>query len=122
MNKDNIWTNQAFCFRLSLIFILVWLTLSSTISLVVYLSFNDDPTTSGIILEFSTWFFVIPAITGCGLINAIPLIIDWLLESTQIKNQDEITTAGSKKDKRSTSYSQLSSKLEKPQHEETQSV
>ena len=122
MNKDNIWTNQAFCFRLSLIFILVWLTLSSTISLVVYLSFNDDPTTSGIILEFSTWFFVIPAITGCGLINAIPLIIDWLLESTQIKNQDEITTAGSKKDKRSTSYSQLSSKLEKPQHEETQSA
>lgn len=113
MKKDSIWSNQAFCFRISVVSVFVWLTLSSTISMIIYFSFSDN-IIEDVILEFSTWFFIIPAITSFGLINAIPLMLDWLLEPFE---NTESTTVNKTKNVKSTSYSQLSSRLENPNAE-----
>jgi hypothetical protein len=115
MKENNIWDNQAFCFRISVIFVLVWLAISSSISLIIYLSFGNDLTDNNI-LEFSTWCFIIPAIIAFGLINAIPLMRDWLLEPFRDVNEP----LNQKKPTKNTgySYSQLSSRLENPLSDE----
>jgi hypothetical protein len=87
MLKINKWTNSIFCFRVSVLFVLIWLAISSAICLIFYFTFGSEDFADGSIISFSTWLFVVPAIIFFGLINTIPLIIDWATKPLDLKEQ-----------------------------------
>lgn len=79
MKKSLIWRNQAFCFRMSLVFVFIWLAISSVTSLIIFFSIHQNNIPISV-FEFSTWLFVLPAATFFGFTNAMPFILDWLFE------------------------------------------
>jgi|GEM_PF-5323033 len=78
MKKIQTWKNQTFCFKLSVIAILLWLVTSSTISIIIYSLEHQAP--------YRISIFVLPAIILFGLINAVPFILNWLSKPKIIEN------------------------------------
>lgn len=118
MQNINKWRNQIFCFRVSILFILLWLAVSSAISLIFYFALDSDESAREFIINFSTWLFVIPSITFFGLINTIPLIIDWVSKPLEQKEKELENTEVTQHPKKNTEHNlqQKEQNHEKRQH------
>jgi hypothetical protein len=81
MKHNSIWCNETFCFRLSLICIAIWFLCSLSISLITYFAWiHQIKPFHEFAFEFSTWFFLLPAIAIFTIVNAMPTIHAWLTE------------------------------------------
>jgi len=74
-----ILNNNSFWLKLSTVIVIAWLVLVAAVGLVLYFSWGshhhqDLP----LIVEFSTLLFIIPSLALFGLVNSVPLIIEWL--------------------------------------------
>lgn len=84
MENTSKWRNQAFCFRMSIAFILLWFTVSFSLCLVFYFVIENEEIEL-FIVHLSTWLFIIPAIVSFGVFNTVPLIVDWMTQPLRQK-------------------------------------